>query len=84
MKPLQVNPNNLTHAGKNKILQRADLTWSKMTIEPGEVLVVKVKPHMRDYLKDITQILDHVFPKNGDQILVFCEDDIELQKVIIK
>lgn len=81
MNPLQVNPLGLSGVQEKKIVQRADIVWSKMKLEPGEYLLVKVADHARPILNEIHAMVDHCFKKEGDRVIVFCEGDISFEKV---
>lgn len=79
-----LNKKNLKPALEEfKIQQRADVVWSRMTLEPNEVLLVKVAPHMSAYIRDIGEMLTHIFKKQGagDRIVVFQDGDISFEKV---
>lgn len=85
MKPLEINPLLIKPADDEidgpKILQRADLVWSKMELKQGEYLLIKIPRHMVNYTKDISELVDHVFKRDADRVLLFVEGDIEITKV---
>lgn len=82
---LRTNPNDLRPGDPvidgPKILQRADLVWSKMKLEPGEVLLVKISKHLAPAAKEIQSIVDKAFGKDNDKVVLFVAEDIEFTKV---
>lgn len=65
----------------SRILQKADAAWSKLKLEHGEVLLVKVAKHMIPQMQEIKGIIDSVFKREGDKVLIFAEGDVEFAKV---
>jgi hypothetical protein len=86
MKPFEPNKMGLSHAKgpyeekKIQLLQRADVVWGRMKLEPDEVLLVKVAAHMRPVIEDIKDAIDTIFKREGDRVLLFFEDEMEFTK----
>ena len=81
--PELIRPADPVHDGK-KILQRADVVWSRMRLEPDEVLLVKISKHMSDYVNDIKEVIDICFGKDNTKVLLYVDEDIEFTKVKMK
>jgi hypothetical protein len=65
-----------------KKLERADLVWSRMTLEPNEVLFVKVSISAAEHIGTINDMIERAFGTvNRDRVLVFVEGTLELTKV---
>lgn len=77
----EFNENKTVHACGEKILQRADVVWSKIKLEPGEVLLVKVAQHMSPHINDLKGLMDEVFGKDSNNVLLFVDGDVEFTKV---
>jgi len=78
----QLNNQNLVDAKPSgAILQRADIVWSRMKLEPGEVLLVKIAPHVAPIARDIQSMVDAAFGKDNDKVILFVDGDIEITKV---
>lgn len=89
MQPLRPNPENLDHAvgpldkkSVGQILQRADVVWSRIKLEPGEVLLVKLSAHLRPVADDVVSMIDTAFGRDGDRVVVFFEDEVEFTKYL--
>lgn len=84
MKPHDPNKTNLklvTPPGApEQILQRADLVWSRMKLEAGEVLLIKMGEHLRPVQNDVKAMVDHIFKREGDRVLLYFEGDLEFIK----
>jgi hypothetical protein len=82
---IEINPQGLKPANPvldaSKILQRADLVWSRMKLEPNEILLVKVSKHMAPMMGDIKDLMDHVFKREGDRVIVYLDGDIEFTRL---
>lgn len=66
--------------GDKKIVQRADVVWSKMTLDPGEVLLVKVGKHMLSDIHDIARILDGAFKGQEERVIIYGDGDLDIVK----
>lgn len=75
-KLVSYNPNH-----ESKLVQNAEVVWSRIKLEKGEVLLVKVGRHMVDYFNDIKIIVDKAFGKDATNVIVFMENDVEFEKV---
>ncbi len=88
MNPLEINPQHLHPACPEidgpKVLQRPDLVWSRMKLEPGEYLLVKVSNHAAPIVNDIKAMIDSVFKREGDRVILFMEGDLTFEKVSFK
>lgn len=82
---LEFNPDNLKPADPiidgPKILQRADVVWSKIELKQHEYLLVKVSAHLSDQMDDIKELIDHCFKRDNDKVLIYIDGDIEFSKV---
>lgn len=83
--PIRTNPKLVAPAHDKidgtKLLQRADVVWSRLTLEPDEVLLVKLSRHMANQAKEIQQLIDTAFGKDNDRIIIYVAGDIEFTKV---
>jgi len=52
-----------------------------MKLEPGEVLLVKIAPHVAPIARDIQSMVDAAFGKDNDKVILFVDGDIEITKV---
>ena len=88
MNPLELNSDRLKPADPvidgPKIMQRADIVWSKMQLEPGEYLLVKVGRHAAPALEQIHAMVNDCFKKEGDRVIVFVDGDVSFEKVNFK
>ena len=67
---------------KEKKMERADLIWSRMRLDPGEVLFVKVSLSAAEHAGAISDMIDKAFgAANKDRVLVYVEGTLELTKV---
>jgi hypothetical protein len=64
-----------------KILQRADIVWSRMRLEPDEVLFVKVSLAAAPNAEAIADLIDKAFGARKEQVLVYVEGTLDLTKV---
>lgn len=67
--------------GMDKVVKEAFFIYSKISLQPGEALMIKISKHMSDNAKDIKEIFDHVFGKNNDKIVLYVDGDIEITKI---
>ena len=67
---------------QEKKLEQADLVWSRITLEPGEVLFVKVAIAAAGDIGAIAETVEKAFgPVNQHRVLVYVEGTLELNKV---
>ena len=83
---LEFNKEKMVHVAgpldaQPKLMQRADLVWSRMKLEEGEVLLVKVGKHMTPALEEIRYQLELCFKEYGDRVLLFVDGDVDFTKV---
>jgi len=83
---IKFNPKDLVPASPQvdamKILQRADVVWSRIKLEPGEYLLVKIGKHMGSQANEIQKMIDSVFKRESDRVLIYTEGDLEISKVV--
>lgn len=64
-----------------RILQRADLVWSRMILEKDEVLFVKVALAAASHAEEIAALIDRAFGPRKEQVLVYVEGTLDITKV---
>lgn len=69
---------------RERKLERADLVWSRMTLEPHEVLFVKVSLASSEYAGAINEMIEKAFgPIARDRVIVYIDGSLELTKINI-
>ena len=64
-----------------KLLQRADIIWSRLRLEANEVLLVKVSRHMASNIDSIKDLMDQIFKREGDRVVLYVDGDIEFTRL---
>jgi hypothetical protein len=80
MDPLEQSPHSMNHEPQ-KLLQKADCVWSRMTLEKDEVLFVKLSLAAATHAGAISELIDTAFGSKRHQVLVYVEGTLELTKV---
>lgn len=66
---------------KNKLLRQADLVWSRMKLEPNEVLFIKVSLAASHHAGEIAEMVQRAFGNEKDRVLIYTEGTLEIEKV---